>query len=244
MKVGQEVFFLRQGELPTEDGSLKSYWFIEESGIVGTDGMIRTSSPPWPGVKQEGTYTVAVPKFTYPKPNPGLFERINGTADQLTHYVHLGIGGIAASNVGAATEGSLKSTANSLELSYLNYLAQLQSIPVPTVDVIAIPRVGKLPLITEAGVQINPNGTATVKVELDNVVTGDASPFKPPVITSAELSSQLTGEPVVYIRASNALVNTDDVGSKFEDLIVNFDYLGKTYQGEILPKCQLLFREQ
>ena len=237
VKVGQEVFFLRQGELPTEDGSLKSYWFIEESGIVGADGMIRTSSPPWPGVKQEGTYTVAVPKFAYPDLDPALFERINDVADEFTHNLNIVIGGIGASSGGIANSSLSEVGMNAVELAYLNYQAELLSIPVSTVDVIAIPRVGELPYITEAGVQINPNGTATVKVELDDaVINAQADALKPPVITSAELGSQRIGEPVVYITASNALVNTDDVGSKFEDLIVNFDYLGKTYQGEILPE--------
>ncbi|MCC5669344.1 hypothetical protein LC653_37310 [Nostoc sp. CHAB 5784] len=62
---GTEVFFLRQGELPDADGNWKSIWFVEESGVVTADGMIRTSSPPWPGVAQGGTYTIAVPKFSY-----------------------------------------------------------------------------------------------------------------------------------------------------------------------------------
>ncbi|MEO1429922.1 MAG: hypothetical protein AAFS12_14355 [Cyanobacteria bacterium J06632_19] len=170
IEVGQEVFFLRQGELPTEDGSLKSYWFIDESGIVGADGMIRTSSPPWPGVQQSGTYTIAVPKFTYPDPDPGLFERINGTADQFTHYVHLTTNGIVASNLGAATEGFLRATANAFELAYLTYLAESLSIPLSTVDVIAIPRVGKLPLITEAGVQINPKSLFLLALLHENLL--------------------------------------------------------------------------
>jgi hypothetical protein len=37
----------------------------KESGLVGSDGMIRTSSPPWNGVRQTGEFTVVVPSFNY-----------------------------------------------------------------------------------------------------------------------------------------------------------------------------------
>ncbi|MBF2017605.1 MAG: beta-propeller fold lactonase family protein [Rivularia sp. T60_A2020_040] len=238
VEVGQSVFFLRQGELPTEDGSLRSHWFVEESGVVGADGMIRTSSPPWAGVKQSGTYTIAVPKFTYPEPNSdigliadfveqsallGAFAVAYGLAFPIPlSYVALGGATLALSGFAA---------------SYLSYISQLQSIPISTVDVVAIPRVGKLPYITSSGVQINPNGTASVQVNFDDVITGQANAFKPPVITGAELSFYITGEPIVYVTANNVLVDTDNLGSKLEDLIVNFRTSnGSIYKGTVLPE--------
>jgi hypothetical protein len=62
---GTEVFFMRQAQLPDSTGDWKPIWMMEESGVVGDDGMIRTSSPPWNGAYQSGTYTITVPKFEY-----------------------------------------------------------------------------------------------------------------------------------------------------------------------------------
>ena len=62
---GTEVFFMRKVSLPDLTGTMKTMWLVEESGIVGNDGMIRTSSPPWQGVCQSGEYILTVPKFSY-----------------------------------------------------------------------------------------------------------------------------------------------------------------------------------
>ncbi|MGF1676258.1 MAG: putative Ig domain-containing protein, partial [Rivularia sp. (in: cyanobacteria)] len=238
VEVGQEVFFLRQGELPTADGSLQSYWFIEESGIVGADGMIRTSSPPWSGVQQSGTYTIAVPKFTYPEPNSD----IGLIADFVEQSALLGAFAVAYGlafpvPLSYLALGGATLALSGFAASYLSYISQLQSIPISTVDVVAIKRVGKLPYITSSGVQINPNGTASVQVNFDDTSTPDNDPFKPPVITGAELSFYITGEPIVYITANNVLVDTDNLGSKLEDLIVNFrTNNGSVYKGTVLPE--------
>jgi Lactonase, 7-bladed beta-propeller len=65
LAVGKEVFFMRQEMLPDSTGIMRPVWLVEESGIVGTDGFIRTQSPPWTGAKNTGLYTIAVPKFEY-----------------------------------------------------------------------------------------------------------------------------------------------------------------------------------
>jgi hypothetical protein len=63
--VGQEVFFARETRYLDENGVEKTLWMIVDSGRVGGDGMIRTTSFPWPGVTQGGSYKVVVPGFNY-----------------------------------------------------------------------------------------------------------------------------------------------------------------------------------
>ncbi|MEM9272984.1 MAG: CARDB domain-containing protein, partial [Cyanobacteria bacterium P01_F01_bin.143] len=78
LEVGKEVFFLRKGELPDENGNFNSVWFLQESGIVGADGFIRTSSPPFEGAKQTGEYSIVIPKFEYSKVH--LYAALGATA--------------------------------------------------------------------------------------------------------------------------------------------------------------------
>jgi hypothetical protein len=47
---------MRKGSLPGEADSWNQTWLIQESGVVGADGYIRTTSPPFPGVTESGTY--------------------------------------------------------------------------------------------------------------------------------------------------------------------------------------------
>src|SRR5678815_926196 len=47
---GTEVYFFRHATLPAPNGQTQSLWLLVEFGVVGTDGMARTSSPPYPGL--------------------------------------------------------------------------------------------------------------------------------------------------------------------------------------------------
>jgi hypothetical protein len=55
---GTKVYFLRKGAIPDATGTWNPIWLQEESGIVGDDGLIRTQSPPYPGVVRPGEYAV------------------------------------------------------------------------------------------------------------------------------------------------------------------------------------------
>ncbi|MGM0485754.1 MAG: putative Ig domain-containing protein [Planctomycetota bacterium] len=59
LTAGENVYFFRYELMPNEQGSLTPVWLLEEQGVVGTDGVIRTSSPPWPGLSQKGQYLIA-----------------------------------------------------------------------------------------------------------------------------------------------------------------------------------------
>ncbi|MBF2017367.1 MAG: putative Ig domain-containing protein [Rivularia sp. T60_A2020_040] len=56
--IGQTVYFFELGYVPDATGEIQEKWLVAETGIVGADGMIRTSSPPWKGVRP-GEYITA-----------------------------------------------------------------------------------------------------------------------------------------------------------------------------------------
>ena len=243
---GTEVFFLRQGELPDANGNWKSIWFAEESGVVTADGMIRTSSPPWPGVAQGGTYTIAVPKFSYSVSQNPLASWYTDRADFNLRYLvpALIVGGLAFSVIAPpiALNLTLSAGANlalsGFVASYLGSLADSASGPQSSVELVAIPKVGHLPYITTAQVELNPRGIPTSQVNLDTLPTVAVNPFAPPVLQTAELNFN-NGEPIVYITGSNFLNDSGDLGSHFEDLKVNFHSANQTFQGIILPELSI-----
>ena len=47
--VGETVYFFRHVELADESGVPQGWWILEEIGLVGADGIARTTSPPYPG---------------------------------------------------------------------------------------------------------------------------------------------------------------------------------------------------
>ncbi|RJS04828.1 hypothetical protein XnspCFBP7698_00750 [Xanthomonas sp. CFBP 7698] len=55
---GDEVLFLRKGQVPNADGTFTDTWWIVDNGFVGADGIARTASPPFDGVSFSGEYYV------------------------------------------------------------------------------------------------------------------------------------------------------------------------------------------
>ncbi|MCA9191784.1 MAG: putative Ig domain-containing protein, partial [Planctomycetales bacterium] len=58
---GETVFFQRASQLVTADGDILPIWLQDEFGVVGVDGIARTSSPPSSGVRHSGDITVINP---------------------------------------------------------------------------------------------------------------------------------------------------------------------------------------
>ena len=56
LAVGTKVSFYQTHDFVLEDGTISRGWLEVESGVVGADGMARTSSPPYGGVGGPGTY--------------------------------------------------------------------------------------------------------------------------------------------------------------------------------------------
>lgn len=244
---GTEVLFMRKGSLPDANNIQNPTWLIEESGVVDASGTIRTNSPPFPGILGTGQYAmVAWPTEL------GLA----GAPPTVQELVNLGIsqagrGSLAATSgpgaINLATNFSLQRSllaANAgliglvaftgaqfaATILLLAYLAKyLQS----GLKVTAIPQVG-LPVVTPAGVELDPDGIPSVTATLNIPTLFPADPGAPPRLESAEFKLE-NGSPTVVLTGSNFLNNTNDLGGKFEDLTVSFRVGDKTYPGILIP---------
>ena len=56
LEVGTKVYLAVLRDIPNADGSKQKVYSIAESAVVEADGMIRTQSPPWNGVKDSETH--------------------------------------------------------------------------------------------------------------------------------------------------------------------------------------------
>jgi hypothetical protein len=161
--VGTEVLFMRKGSLPAGADSWNETWLIQESGVVGADGMIRTTSPPFPGVTESGTYTIGLLPAGMPsvssivkastQANAGLIN-LSTNLNFENSYLGSQTGGIGAVS---ATENQFEATT-----SLLAYLAQSSNKPL---EMIGIPKVGET-VVTTAQVELNTEGVPTVSAVL------------------------------------------------------------------------------
>jgi hypothetical protein len=56
---GDTVYFFKKEALTLADGSTQDIWLLLETGEVGSDGLARTTSPPYPGFSAGGQYRLA-----------------------------------------------------------------------------------------------------------------------------------------------------------------------------------------
>ncbi len=230
--VGTEVLFMRKGSLPGEADSWNQTWLIQESGVVGADGYIRTTSPPFPGVTESGTYTIGL----LPAGMPSVSSIVKASTEANSGLINLSTNlNFENSYLGAQTSGigAVSATENQFEAttSLLAYLAQSSNQPL---SVIGIPKVGEI-VVTEAQVQLNTQGVPTVSAVLNGPDTGLAIPLEPPSLESVALEFS-NSEPVVFLTGSNFLNGLNgNLGSSFGDLKVDFKVGGKSYSGTVVP---------
>ncbi|WP_044172758.1 DUF4114 domain-containing protein, partial [Kamptonema formosum] len=228
LAAGTEVYFMRKGALPDETGTWNPIWLQEESGVVGADGMIRTSSPPWPGVVRPGEYIVV-----YSGPT-GSATLVKGQLTLNYNFPIAFFGVISPGGIGQLLMPDQFGSGNAaLTVSY----------DISSVKVMAVPVAG-LPVITEVGVQRNQDGIASFSAALNMPAPAESDPTAPPVLQEAELKFSdennqpfENNQPVLFLTGSNVLVNSgsDLLGSRFEDLVAKF-YVGDTaYEGTVLP---------
>jgi hypothetical protein len=229
--VGTEVLLMRQGSLPDAAGNWNQTWLIQESAVVGADGYIRTTSPPFPGVTQSGTYTIGL----LPAGMPSVSSIVKTSTEANAGIVNLSTNlNFENSYLGAQTGGigAVAATENQFEAttSLLAYLAQSSNQPL---SVIGIPKVGET-VVTTAQVELNTEGVPTVSAVLSGPDTGLAVPLEPPSLESAELEFS-NSEPVIFLTGSNFLNGLNgNLGASFEDLNVEFKVGGKSYSGTVV----------
>ncbi|MEG3969865.1 DUF4114 domain-containing protein [Microcoleus sp. T2B6] len=228
LPAGTEVYFMRKGALPDETGVWKPIWLQEESGVVGDDGTIRTSSPPYPGVVRPGEYIIV-----YSSPT-GDATLVKGQLT-LNYDFPLAFFGIIDPLGGI---GQLIDPSN-----FVTNFGFTVSYDISSVKVIAIPKVG-LPIVTELGVQRNSNGVATLEANLNIPTPAASNSAAAPKLQAASLkfkdenNQPFEGnEPILFLKASNVLASNlgDPKGSRLEDLVVKFYVGDRVYEQAILP---------
>jgi len=230
--VGTEVLFMRKGSLPAGADSWNETWLIQESGVVGADGMIRTTSPPFPGVTESGTYTIGL----LPAGMPSVSSIVKASTQANAGLINLSTNlNFENSYLGAQTGGigAVSATENQFEAttSLLAYLAQSSNKPL---EMIGIPKVGET-VVTTAQVELNTEGVPTVSAVLSGPDTGLAVPLEPPSLESVELEFS-NSEPVVFLTGNNFLNGLNgSLGASFGDLKVDFSVGGKSYSGTVMP---------
>ena len=56
---GETVYFFQRQSITLADGTAEDVWLVMETGVVGADGIARTTSPPYPGFSAGGRYRLA-----------------------------------------------------------------------------------------------------------------------------------------------------------------------------------------
>jgi hypothetical protein len=206
--VGQEVFFMRQDTIPDANGRTRPIWIIVESGKVGADGMVRSTSEPWPGAYRSGTYTVATPNFAY------QIAFTKAVLDDLKAFYGAALLALSSGTlVGAvgtlvATEIILTNKAFS-NPGQSAYLPMLTPIGRTGFETIVVPRIG-LPYSTYANettgsVQLNLNQVRTVSVKIPTPPLEAIDPQiqKVEIAAGKANSSATNGATLIYIHGQN-----------------------------------------
>ncbi|WP_254568621.1 DUF4114 domain-containing protein, partial [Oscillatoria sp. HE19RPO] len=247
MEPGTEVLFARKGSLPDENNNWTDTWLIEESGVVGADGLIHTNSPPFGGILDSGTYALLATTTLGFSPYNLALSFAPGTAQYGSAGITFG-----SSSAGTVQLGTNFSLANSFLFArtgvfgiaatgvasfsfftvMMAYLAKYLQTAEVTVG--AIPEIG-LPMVNSANVEFNPEGIPTVTATIDAPTSNLVDPLAPPVLQSAELKFD-SGEPLVFLEGSNFVNDFNDLGSSLSDLRVEFRVGTRTYEATVVPE--------
>ncbi|WP_293360085.1 MULTISPECIES: DNA/RNA non-specific endonuclease [unclassified Microcoleus] len=240
---GTEILFLRKGSLPDANNIYSPIWLIQESGVVDASGTIRTNSPPFTGILETAEIAmIAMPDLELQKlALEKLLTTSNINGSLLSTNVGLPNGSLLSTNVGlqnsflAANAGliGIATVTTAQFAATILLLAYLAKYLKSGLKIIAIPEVG-LPVVTPAGVELDPEGIPRVTATLNIPTLFPADPFAPPVLQSAEYKLE-NGEPTVVLTGSNFLNNSNDLGGEFKDLTVSFRVGDKTYPGTLIP---------
>ena len=214
--VGTTVYFYRAGQFLNADGTTQPIWWQVESGVVESNGMAYTHSPPEQGVDNSGLYLVGFGSEELADFNLELNKaQIQGAlAGQLD--ISIAIDG---------ANGSLTGAMASVDESDIDATLAVPAEPEPTPVLVSILEATSLPAITTYPIQLEPgqafNFTTTLTVP-------PPAPTDPPVISKVSLigSSQA---PEIEIDGSGFLTAPDNQPVVAANVLVSFT------QGNVAP---------
>ncbi len=165
---GDSVYFFQQQTITHSDGSTEDIWLLMETGVVGNDGMARTTSPPYPGFSAGGQYRIA-------------------KADTPDQLVMLGVGapghvgysiGVTPYGYGVPYVGGLIPVPYTLSLSvsFLTYRRSPNEIPYAEQTVnVQLPPAGSTADVTVDVPELDPNDLRPVITDIDVIAVGDTA---------------------------------------------------------------------
>ncbi|MFT5960936.1 MAG: VCBS repeat-containing protein, partial [Burkholderiaceae bacterium] len=193
LAAGTEVFFWQEGEIRDADGVLHKTWWLMDNGVVGADGLARTSSTPYVGITGGGnilvTGTAQVDNQTGAAKISGALINTNALWSSLASAAIMPTSIMAASALSAfSAMGFVQAIRYTIEGSYQLQIPQgallpnsTVTIPVPTSTPLAKPAVtgvqynAKTRLLTVSGQNFTPpyQSPSLFKLKLWLVPIGD-----------------------------------------------------------------------
>jgi len=215
---GTKVYFLRQAPVQTADGSEIQAWIQEDTGVVGSDGLARTSSPPHRGVVARGLYLIASATDAMGSIRGEMQASWAATKTALVHTGNAWIGSVVTGS------------AYALDLLPGTY----------TVVAFLTTALG-LTTNTSGTLQVNAGRTTHSTLVPPSLPTLPGAPADPPQIRGVVLDIPSSGDPELVISGdrftfANALAPADRRdGSQIEDAVVRFRDPGGRLVGEAKP---------
>jgi len=242
LEVGSGVLFLRKGQMPDAAGAWSDTWLIEEIGVAGSDGTIRTTSPPYNGIGTfapvEEMLAVKVPESleeiaTFSRETLEEVREAIEISGELDAYQYL----YARANlIGAIATSKANFEATS---SLVAYAAHKENA---TLEITGIPEEIGEPVTTTTDVSINEEGLPSYSVTLEPPMVLAQALLAPVLAGFAGVACGPQNQPVAILRARNFLNGLEgEVGNSVEDLVAKFYVGNKVYEGKVLlESCQVL----
>jgi VCBS repeat-containing protein len=98
---GDEVLFLRRGQVPDANGVMQDTWWVMDNGFVDANGVARTASPPYAGITGSGD--ILIVNAATPNAQTGEVE-LTGS---MSNLYAVGIGGVGGIALALRSGGSL-----------------------------------------------------------------------------------------------------------------------------------------
>ena len=183
---GTDVFIYKLGTVPDADGVERPILLQVEVGVVGADGMARTTSLPYPGVTGTGLYLLASSLCNMSFSQVTLTAVGGALAASVVATATLGpVGGVL---VGA---GVLAAGVGTVHL-YINLCAGPH-----IAEAVQIPESGD-PIVTEFTFDVQATGVNSHRQEIQGLPTA-----APPLVDSVELEFPQPDQPELVIKGTN-----------------------------------------
>ncbi len=130
--VGERIYLYRPEELPDGEGGILPTWIQTDVAVVGTDGLARTTSPPYPGLTRGQKIVVMKLKGSFNSSAIGNITGLIRLAFQDPGLANIAVVETLANGIGI---GAFANTFYGYSLSMLTGFRQVKAITIPWVGI-------------------------------------------------------------------------------------------------------------